>query len=115
MTAADPFFQKFGALNDEVHADGAISRKNKELMGLAISVISRCNERILYHIDDCVYAGASKEEMILAVETGVVGGGSLTCPTGGFISMFRPSRKRFYRGFSHSKRLMKPLLLIRSG
>lgn len=84
MTEADSFFQKFGALDDEVYADGAICKKNKELMGLAISVVSRCNECILYHIDGCMKAGASKEEIIEAVKIGVVGGGSIAYPNARF-------------------------------
>lgn len=30
-------------MDDEVYSDGAITKKNKELMGLAISVVTRCN------------------------------------------------------------------------
>ncbi len=64
MNASDEFFQEFGALDDKVYAEGAIGKKHKELMGLAISVVTRCNECILYHVNGCVQAGAGREEII---------------------------------------------------
>ncbi len=84
MSDTDSFFKKFGGLDDEVYADGAISKKNKELMGLAISVVTRCDECILYHINGCVNAGASKDEIIEAIKIGVIGGGYITYPNARF-------------------------------
>lgn len=37
-------------------------------MGLAISLITRCNECILYHLGGCVKAGANKKEIIEAIK-----------------------------------------------
>ena len=84
MTDTDSFFKEFGRLDDRVYAEGAIDKKHKELMGLAISVVSRCNECILYHINGCKNAGAGKEEMIEAIKIGVIGGGSITYPNARF-------------------------------
>ena len=84
MSQNDSFFQTFGALDDQVYSDGAISKKNKELIGLAISVVSKCNECILYHINGCIKSEASKEEIIEAIKIGVIGGGSLTYPNARF-------------------------------
>ena len=84
MVDTDPFFKDFGSLDDTVYSDGAISKKNKELMGLAISVVSRCNECILYHINESHNAGATKDEIIEAIKIGVIGGGSITYPNARF-------------------------------
>ena len=84
MMENEPFFEKFGSLDDEVYSSGAIDKRNKELMGLAISVVTRCDECILYHIGGCKEAGATKEEMIEAIKIGVVGGGSITYPNARF-------------------------------
>lgn len=80
----DDFFDEFGKLDDEVYSDGAIDKKHKELMGLAISVATRCNECICYHIEGCFNAGASRKEIIEAIKIGVVGGGSITYPNARF-------------------------------
>lgn len=84
MVQNDLFFEEFGALDSKVYSNGAISKKNKELMGLAISIVSRCNECILYHITGCKDAGASKDEILEAVKIGVMGGGSITYPNARF-------------------------------
>ena len=80
MMEADAFFREFGALDGEVYAEGAIGRKHKELMGVAISVATRCDECVLYHLDGCREQGASPEEIVEAIKIGVMAGGSITFP-----------------------------------
>lgn len=84
MSDNDDFFRQFGLLDDIVYSDGAIPKKYKELTGLSISVLTRCDECILYHIQGCVAEKASKSEMIEAVKIGVIGGGSITYPSARF-------------------------------
>ena len=84
MSETDSFFKEFGLLDDKAYQDGAISKKNKELMGLAISVTTRCNECILYHINGCIDSKAAKEEIIDAIKIGVIAGGSITYPNARF-------------------------------
>ncbi|WP_236879307.1 carboxymuconolactone decarboxylase family protein, partial [Clostridioides difficile] len=64
LSETDEFFRVFGSLDDKTYSEGAISKKNKELMGLAISILSRCDECICYHIEGCINSGASKDEII---------------------------------------------------
>lgn len=84
LIQADDFFKEFGELDDKTYSDGAIDKKHKELMGLAISVVSRCNECICYHIEGCMNAGASVAEIMEAIKIGVIGGGSITYPNARF-------------------------------
>ncbi len=84
MAGSDDFFQQFGNLDDSVYASGAIPKKYKELTGLSISVLSRCDECILYHLQGCIAENATREEMIEAIKIGVIGGGSLTYPAARF-------------------------------
>jgi AhpD family alkylhydroperoxidase len=81
MSDNDDFFNQFGGLDDIVYSEGAIPKKYKELTGLSISVLTRCEECILYHIQGCIVEKASKQEMIEAIKIGVIGGGSITYPT----------------------------------
>ena len=81
MIGHDEFFQQFGSLDDSVYADGAIPKKYKELTGLSISVLTRCDECIQYHIQGCLSNQASTDEIIEAVKIGVIGGGSITYPS----------------------------------
>ncbi|MDN3956312.1 carboxymuconolactone decarboxylase family protein [Sporolactobacillus laevolacticus] len=84
LIETDSFFKSFGELDANAYADGAISKKNKELIGLAISVVTRCNECVLYHLETSIKAEATKEELIEAIKIGVIGGGSITYPNARF-------------------------------
>lgn len=84
MGSHDDFFLQFGAMDDSVYSEGAIPKKYKELTGLSISVLSRCEECILYHIQGCISARANKQEIIEAIKIGVIGGGSITYPSARF-------------------------------
>ena len=84
LAETDAFFREFGALDDRVYEDGAISKKHKELMGLAVSVSARCNECIVYHLDGCVREGADRGEIVEAIKIGVMAGGSITYPNARF-------------------------------
>lgn len=84
LSEADAFFQEFGALDDRAYEDGAIGKKYKELMGLAISVTTRCNECIVYHLDGCIKEKSSRVEIVEAIKIGVMAGGSITYPNARF-------------------------------
>lgn len=81
MSDNDDFFKQFGQLDDDVYSEGSIPKKYKELTGLSISVLTRCEECILYHIQECIKQDTSKQEMIEAIKMGVIGGGSITYPS----------------------------------
>jgi AhpD family alkylhydroperoxidase len=84
MSENDEFFRKFAELDDQVYSEGAIPKKYKELTGLSISVLTRCEDCILYHLQGCIAEKASKQEIIEAIKLGVVGGGSITYPSARF-------------------------------
>lgn len=78
---ADVFFRQFSKLDNQVYAEGAIPKKYKELTGLSISVLTRCDECVLYHLQECINQNANKNEIIEAIKLGTIGGGSITYPT----------------------------------
>lgn len=84
MVEADGFFAELDALDDEAYTDGAIDKKHKELMGLAISIATRCDECVLYYLDGCRKEGASRVEILEAVKIGVMAGGSVIYPNARF-------------------------------
>ena len=84
MSDNDVFFEAFGELDDSVYSDSVIPKKYKELTGLSISILTRCEECILYHIQGCLAEKATKQEIIEAIKIGVIGGGSITYPSARF-------------------------------
>jgi AhpD family alkylhydroperoxidase len=49
--------KRFFNLDTKAYKDGALSAKEKELLGLVASIVLRCNDCIDYHILQCVQAG----------------------------------------------------------
>ena len=62
----------FARLHKKAVADGALSRKVKEMMALAISIAVGCEGCIAYHTYDAVQAGASREELLDTIGVGVM-------------------------------------------
>jgi len=62
----------FARLHKKAVADGALRRKVKEMMALAISIAVGCEGCIAYHTHDAVQAGASREELLETIGVGVM-------------------------------------------
>jgi len=72
--------KRFFALDNDAYQDGALSAKEKELLGLVASLVLRCNDCIDYHVLQCVEAGWSDAELTEAFNVGLVVGGSIVIP-----------------------------------
>ncbi|MBN2070194.1 MAG: carboxymuconolactone decarboxylase family protein [Candidatus Krumholzibacteriota bacterium] len=72
--------KRFFALDGQAYLDGALPAKTKELMGLASSMVLRCNDCIAYHIARCREEGVTKEEFYEAFNVALVVGGSIVIP-----------------------------------
>ncbi|MEM1330517.1 MAG: carboxymuconolactone decarboxylase family protein [Planctomycetota bacterium] len=79
-TPATLGIKRFFALDTRCYEDGALDGKTKELLGLVASMVLRCDDCIAYHIDQCVQAGWSDEELMEAFEVSLVVGGSIVIP-----------------------------------
>lgn len=73
-------FNKFFALDNKAYINGALSAKTKELMGLVASMVLRCNDCILYHIDRSIQEGASEQELYESFNIALIVGGSIVIP-----------------------------------
>ena len=73
-------FNKFFALDNKAYIDGALNAKTKELIGLSSSMVLRCNDCILYHIDHAIQEGASQQELYETFNIALIVGGSIVIP-----------------------------------
>lgn len=73
-------YNKFFALDNKAYIEGALPAKTKELMGLAASMVLRCNDCIFYHIDRSIQEGATKEELHETFNVALIVGGSIVIP-----------------------------------
>ena len=62
----------FAVLFGKVMKDGAISLREKELIALGISVTQRCEPCIRLHVQKCLDAGATKEQILEAASVAVM-------------------------------------------
>lgn len=72
--------KRFFRLDDAAYDDGALPGRTKELLGLVASAVLRCNDCIDYHLEQCVDAGWSDEELLDALNVALVVGGSIVIP-----------------------------------
>lgn len=67
-------------LDTNAFTDGAIDSKNKELIGLACSMVLRCDDCIRYHLGKCHELGASKDEIFEVFGIANLIGGTIVIP-----------------------------------
>ncbi|MFX1268992.1 MAG: carboxymuconolactone decarboxylase family protein [Promethearchaeota archaeon] len=80
MKNTDNFFKDFGRVDDDAFSEGAIPKKYKELAMVAVSIVSKCEECIEYHIKECLKVNSSAPEIIDTIKMGMMAGGSLSYP-----------------------------------
>ncbi|MCC6660490.1 MAG: carboxymuconolactone decarboxylase family protein [Phycisphaerales bacterium] len=72
--------KRFFSLDAQAYGDGALQAKTKELLGLVASMVLRCDDCIAYHVDQCVKAGATDEELWESFDVALIVGGSIVIP-----------------------------------
>ncbi len=72
--------KRFFNLDTKVYKEGVLSSKNKEMLGLAASMVLRCDDCITYHIDRCYEEGLTKEEFFEVFSVALIVGGSIMIP-----------------------------------
>jgi AhpD family alkylhydroperoxidase len=72
--------KRFFALDKNAYKDGALPASTKELLGLAASLVLRCDDCITYHLTRCVELRIPDEQLYEAFNVALVVGGSIVIP-----------------------------------
>ncbi len=72
--------KRFFTLDTKAYEQGHLDVKTKELLGLSASMVLRCDDCIAYHIDACIKAGVSDEELFETFDIALIVGGSIVIP-----------------------------------
>lgn len=72
--------KRFFNLDSDAYKEGALDEKTKELLGFVASLVLRCDDCIWYHLCKLKEKGIKEEELIEAINIGLVVGGSITIP-----------------------------------
>jgi AhpD family alkylhydroperoxidase len=68
-------YAPFLELEKQAFCDGALSRKAKELMALSISIVTKCEPCMEWHLDQAMQAGATDEEIYETIDVAIEMGG----------------------------------------
>ena len=64
-------YRSFLEMEKNTYSDGALKKKDKELIAIGISVATNCESCMEWHIRQAYADGASEEEILEAVEVGI--------------------------------------------
>lgn len=62
-------------LEEKAFNDGALEKKTKELMALSISIVTKCEPCMEWHLDQALQAGATNEEIYETIDVAIEMGG----------------------------------------
>jgi len=68
-------YPSFLELEKKAFEDGSLSRKHKELMALSISIVTKCEPCIEWHVQQAHLAGASDKEIYETIDVAIEMGG----------------------------------------
>jgi AhpD family alkylhydroperoxidase len=72
--------KRFLNVDHNAYEPGALPKKTKELLGLVASLVLRCEDCILYHLNQCHEQGVTTAELEESLAVALVVGGSITIP-----------------------------------
>ena len=67
-------------LDTNTYAEGALSVKTKEMLGLVASMVLRCDDCIKYHLGKCHEEGVTSQEMYEVFSIASIVGGTIVIP-----------------------------------
>jgi len=80
MQADNKVIKRFFNLDTNAYAEGAVNVKTKEMLGLACSLVLRCDDCVKYHLGKCMECGLTDEEVYEVFAIANLIGGSIVIP-----------------------------------
>ena len=80
LAEVNKVIKRFFNLDTNTYAEGELDVKSKEMIGLACSMVLRCDDCIKYHLGKSYEAGVSRKEVFEVFSIAMVIGGSIVIP-----------------------------------
>ena len=80
MDADNKIIKRIFNLDTNAYAEGSVSTKNKEMIGLACSMVLRCDDCVKYHLGKCKEEGLTTEEVFEVFAIASLIGGTIVIP-----------------------------------
>lgn len=80
LSADNLVLKRIFNLDANCYAEGALDVKTKEMIGLACSMVLRCDDCIKYHLGKCKEVGLTKEQVFEIFAIANLIGGTIVIP-----------------------------------
>lgn len=80
MAADNKILKRIYNLDTNAYAEGALDTKTKEAIGLACSMVLRCDDCVRYHVGKCRELGYTTEQMFEIFAIANLIGGTIVIP-----------------------------------
>ena len=80
LDADNLVLKRFFNLDTNTYAEGALSVKTKEMLGLVASMVLRCDDCIKYHLEKCYENKVDSKEVFEVFAVANMVGGSIVIP-----------------------------------
>lgn len=77
---ADRVMKRILSVDSLAYEEGALSAGVKEMLGLAASLVLRCDDCIAWHVHRCRETGVTTDQIVEVLGIGTVVGGTITIP-----------------------------------
>lgn len=80
MAADNLVLKRFFNLDTQTYSEGALSTATKEMIGLACSMVLRCDDCVRYHLGKCHELGITTAQVFEIFSVSSLIGGSIVIP-----------------------------------
>ncbi len=80
LAADNKIIKRIFNLDTNTYVDGALSAREKELLGLVASMVLRCDDCIKYHLETCFELKVSKDQIMEVFAVANLVGGTIVIP-----------------------------------
>jgi AhpD family alkylhydroperoxidase len=80
LASENKVFKRLYSLDTLAYQDGALSSKVKEMLGLATSMVLRCDDCVKYHLEKCYQFGVTTDEVFEVFAVANIVGGTIVIP-----------------------------------
>ena len=93
-------YRPFLELEEKAFRDGALGKKVKELMALSISIVTKCEPCMEWHLEQAMKAGATDEQIYETIDIAIeMGGGQ----AGAYARFVLKAMEYFKKTLNHGK------------
>lgn len=80
LAADNKVMKRIFSVDTLAYQEGALSTKTKEMLGLATSMVLRCDDCIKYHLEKCCEQGVTTAEVFEVFSIANLVGGTIVIP-----------------------------------